>query len=259
MIDSHCHLLDPSFETDRKEVLSRAKQAGVQLILNISTSKSDWEAQINTGEASVAIRSSIGIHPHSANEFTFQTQEELLKRLPTAVAVGEIGLDYYYNFSDPETQRRIFKEQLRIAVDHAKPVIIHCRDAYPDLLDILTHPEFRDLTGIVHCFTGSKAHAQQLITFGFYLSFGGMLTFKNTSAIRDVFIDCPRERVLLETDSPYLTPVPFRGKRNEPAFVRLIYEKAAELWDISLEEVVQLNRRACSELFHLDISALNQG
>lgn len=194
---------------------------------------------------------SVGIHPHDAA----QCDENALRRLqrlaaqPAVVAVGEIGLDYYRDFSPQEAQWRAFEVQLQLASQLQLPVIIHCRDAYDDLLNMLSRYSLR---GVLHCFSGEPRHAQRAVEMGWYLGVGGIVTFKNARTLREVVQRTPLENLLLETDSPYLAPAPHRGKRNEPAYIPLVAQMVASLKNVSLQELAAATTRNADRLFSLE-------
>jgi TatD DNase family protein len=246
LIDSHCHLDGKPFDADRDAVIERARAAGVGRMLAIGTGDGppDLEAGIRLAEKYPFIYATVGVHPHEAAKAT----PEILARLRTlaahakVVAVGEIGLDYHYDFSPRDVQRRVFIEQLQLAADAAKPIVIHTREAWDDTLQILSD---QPLTagGIMHCFTGGPAEAAQALALGFHLSFGGVITFPKSQAVRDAAALVPENRLLIETDAPYLAPVPHRGKRNEPAFIVDTVRKLAEARGTTPEAVAAATTR----------------
>lgn len=227
LIDSHCHIDGPRFNEDRDEVIGRAIEAGVVAMLNIgsgSPSEDSFEKTFALAEEYACIYGAAGIHPHDASEYSPEV-EERLKRLISAsdkmIAWGEIGLDYYYDHSPREVQKEVFRRQIRVAGELGLPIIIHSRDANEDTIEILSeecsHEGFRG--GIMHCFGGTREMAESLIPLGFLISFAGNVTFKNAEDLRDAARVVPGDKLLVETDCPYLTPVPHRGKRNEPCRV----------------------------------------
>jgi TatD DNase family protein len=238
MIDSHCHLDDAAFDADREETIQRALDAGVEMMVAVGTGKGppDLEAGVRLAEAHPQFLATVGVHPHDAAKATpdtFTRLEELLAR-PKVVALGEIGLDYHYDFSPREVQREVFAEQLRIAVRHHKPIVIHTREAWDDTLALLNE---HSATGIMHCFTGNVEQAEQSLALGFYISFGGVVTFPKATELHEAARTVPLDRILIETDAPYLAPVPRRGKRNEPAFIVHTAQRLAELRGITLDEI----------------------
>ena len=231
MIDSHCHLDSKQFDEDREAVIERAIAAGVDTMVAIGTGDGppDLEAGIRLAEKYPAFYATVGVHPHDAakaTEETFRRLEELLKH-PKVVAMGEIGLDYHYDFSPRETQRDVFLEQMRIAADAGKPIVIHTREAWEDTIALIG--QYWRGGGIMHCFSGGPDEARQALDLGFHLSFGGIVTFPKAVNIQDAARLTPADRLLIETDAPYLAPVPKRGKRNEPAFMIETARKLAAL------------------------------
>jgi TatD DNase family protein len=250
MIDSHCHLDDPAFDADRDAVIQRARDAGVELMVGIGTGKGppDLEAAIRLADSHPQFLATVGVHPHDAAKAapeTWQRLETLLAH-PKVVAVGEIGLDYHYDFSPRDVQHEVFIRQLRIAAEHRKPIVIHTREAWDDTMALLEqYWAPHGLPGIMHCFTGNTAQAEQSLALGFYLSFGGVVTFPKATDLHHAARAVPLHRILLETDSPYLAPVPNRGKRNEPAFLPHTARRLAELRGMPVEELI----RATTENF----------
>ncbi|HWR50555.1 MAG TPA: TatD family hydrolase [Bryobacteraceae bacterium] len=244
LVDSHCHLDEPQFDADRDAVLARARAAGVEHLLAIGTGKGppDLEAGVRLAEAHEWIYATAGIHPHDASKAepaTFERLAELLRH-PKVVGLGEIGLDYHYNFSARETQREVFAAQLKLARKAGKPVIIHTREAWDDTLTMLTEHWDPNLHGIMHCFSGGPEDAERVLNLGFYLSFAGIVTFPKAVRVQEAARMTPQERLLVETDAPYLAPVPHRGKRNEPAFMTGTVRKLAELRGETVEQVAAI-------------------
>ena len=242
LVDSHCHLDDKQFDEDREDVIERALEAGVSRMLAIGAGEGppDLEAGVRLAEAYPFILATVGVHPHDAskaNKDTFKRLEALLSH-PKVVALGEIGLDYHYDFSPRDKQREVFVEQLRLARDASKPVIIHTREAWRDTIALLDeHWRPAGLGGIMHCFSGGPAEAGQAIALGFHLSLAGIVTFPNARNVREAARQAPLDKLLVETDAPYLSPAPRRGKRNEPAFLVETARKLAELRQTSYETV----------------------
>jgi len=241
-IDSHCHLDSEQFDSDREAVIERALAAGVDKMVAIGTGDGppDLETGIRLAESHAAMYATVGVHPHDAAKATAETYRHLaeLLRHPKVVALGEIGLDYHYDFSPREVQRDVFVEQMRIARDAGKPIVIHTREAWEDTMALLErHWAPAGRPGIMHCFSGGPAEAERCIALGFYLSFGGMVTFPKALEVQQAARTAPADRILVETDAPYLAPVPRRGKRNEPAFVVDTAKKLAELRGVMLEEI----------------------
>ncbi len=253
LVDSHCHLDFPQFDGDREAVLDRAEQAGVRALLAIGIGKGPPE--LDAGLRMAALRpwiyATVGIHPHEAA----RADEEAfagLERLITAervVALGEIGLDYHYDHSPRDRQREVFLRQLDLARRFSKPVVIHCREAWGDCLSLLRdYWRPHGLGGILHCFSGDAGEARAGLEMGFYISFAGNVTFPKAGALRDVARQVPGDRLLAETDSPYLTPAPHRGRRNEPAYVALVAAQLAALHGVAMETMAE---RTAANFFRL--------
>ncbi|MGH9438208.1 MAG: TatD family hydrolase [Terriglobia bacterium] len=242
LIDSHCHLDGPEYDSDRDAVIARAREAGVRRLLVIGTGASYQEigATLPIAERIEGACCACGIHPHDASKFLESDFGELREfaHHPKFVAVGEIGLDYHYDHSPREAQQNILIRQLELARELNLPVLIHCRDAWDDLRRIFQeHWRGSGLGGVLHCFTGSRDDAFDLMDYGFMISFAGNLTFKNASGLREVAPEIPADRILTETDCPFLAPVPHRGKRNEPAFVAEVLRQLAVLRGAGEEEM----------------------
>jgi TatD DNase family protein len=241
-IDSHCHLDDKRFAEDLDAVLDRAAAAGVTRILTIGTGNGPPEIDraVRLADRYPQVYASIGVHPHDASKVTPQTYDDLraLATHPKVVAFGEIGLDYHYDFSPREIQREAFIEQLKLAREVNLPITIHTREAWDDTMSILR--EHWSGEGIMHCFTGDPPQAQQALDMGFHLSYGGVLTFKTAENIRESARITPSARLLIETDAPYLAPVPHRGKRNEPAMMVETARKLAEIRGTTLDAIAAL-------------------
>ena len=242
LIDSHCHLDHEQFAVDREAVIQRALEAGVERMLAIGSGDGppDLEAGVRLADRHAAIFATVGVHPHDASKVAPETCRRLaeLLRHPKVLALGEIGLDYHYDFSPREVQRAVFIEQMRIAADLRKPIVIHTREAWEDTLALIEkHWAPAGLPGVMHCFSGGPAEAERCLALGFYLSFGGILTFPKTLELQEAARRVPADRMLVETDAPYLAPVPRRGKRNEPAFVVETARKLAALRGETFESV----------------------
>ena len=221
LVDSHTHLDDPKYEADREQVIERALAAGVECLVAVGTGNGppDLEVGVRLAERYPFVYATIGVHPHDASKATGETFARLreLAAHPKVIAIGEIGLDYHYDLSPRPVQREVFARQLEIAAESGKPVVIHTREAWED-----TMAQFSGrapVRGIMHCFTGGAAQARQALDLGFHLSFGGVVTFPKADEVREAARITPDDRLLVETDCPYLAPVPHRGKRNEPALV----------------------------------------
>lgn len=245
LIDSHCHLDSAEFDADRDDVIQRAIDAGVTRLMAIGTGSGppDLEAAIRLADKYDAFFATAGVHPHDAAKATPADLKRLAELLahPKVLAVGEIGLDYHYDFSPRDTQHAIFREQMSIAAAARKPIVIHTREAWDDTIAMIEqHWTPHGIGGIMHCFSGGPAEARRAVDLGFYLSFGGILTFPKSLAIQEAAKQAPRDRILLETDAPYLAPVPKRGKRNEPALIVHTARRLAELLGESFEEIARV-------------------
>ena len=254
MIDSHCHLADEVFGPDLEEVIDRAKKAGIEralVILEAGNAKEAAQA-MRVERLWPAVRFSIGVHPHQAHQFAGDAQRAAAvvraqcAATPSARAVGEIGLDYHYDYSPRDVQHAVFRAQLLLALELDRPVVIHTRDADEDTVAILREEGEGRLRGVLHCFTGTPALRDAGLALGFYISLAGILTFPKAGDLRDTASAVPLERLLTETDSPFLAPVPYRGKRNEPAYVARVVAALADLHQAPVDE---LSRRTVSN-FH---------
>lgn len=242
LVDSHCHLDDKQFDPDRAEVIERAREAGVERMMTIGTGNGppDLEAALRLARKHSFIYATVGVHPHDAAKATPETfaAMEALAAETKVLALGEIGLDYHYDFSPRDVQHNVLVEQLKLAARAGKPIVIHTREAWDDTLLLLR--EHWSGVGIIHCFSGGPAEARQALDLGFYLSFGGVLTFPKADALREAARLAPEDRLLIETDAPYLAPVPKRGKRNEPAFMVETARRLAEVRGVAPEHIAEV-------------------
>ena len=253
LIDTHTHLDFPHFKKDRAEVLRRAEKAGVQYIVNVGSNLRSSIDSIELSKQYQHIYATVGIHPHDAKDLDQGVLEKLaeLVKEKKVVAVGEIGLDYHYEHSPRDIQREAFRKQLELALAVDLPVVIHSREAEQDTLRILREAGSSNLRGIMHCFSGSLAMAKNCLALGFFLAFGGVITFTNAVELRNVVKTVPLERILIETDCPYLTPHPHRGKRNEPAYVKLVAEQIVLIKGITLEEVAAITSENAGKIYRI--------
>jgi TatD DNase family protein len=254
LVDSHCHLDDEKFDADRDVTIERARAAGVERMMAIGTGDGppDLEAALRLARQREFVYATVGVHPHDAAKATPEIFERLteLAAEPKVLAIGEIGLDYHYDFSPRDVQRRVFAQQLELAAVACKPIVIHTREAWQDTLWVVREHGL-PFGGIMHCFTGGPKEAGEALKLGFHLSFGGILTFPKADDVREAAAVTPEDRLLVETDSPYLAPVPHRGKRNEPAFLVEIARRLAELRATSLEHIAALTTQNFNRLFKL--------
>ncbi len=267
LVDSHCHIAGPEFDGDREAVIGRARAAGLRYLLVIPSGEPEHLGEAHVlAETHDGIYAAAGIHPHEAQKAAdcdFESLEKLAAR-PKLVAIGEIGLDYYYDHSPRDVQQAVLRRQLDIAHRASLPVIIHCRDAWPDfrriLREFLGQDELQASAkwrgGILHCFTGTMEDASELMEMGFMVSFAGNLTFKNAEPLRDVARQIPLDRLLAETDCPFLAPAPFRGQRNEPMRVRGVTKQLAELRGLTEEEMGATLVRNFERFFRLHFGRL---
>jgi TatD DNase family protein len=255
-IDSHCHIDGPEYDADRDELIARARAAGVTTMLTVGTGDPHSDAfnrAVELAEKQEGIYAAVGVHPHDAKLFDEKAERHLLdlaRQSRKVIAWGEIGLDYHYDHSPRDVQREVFRRQLRLARELDLPVVIHSREANDDTINIVREElSGYNRGGVLHCFGGSLAMARDAIELGFFISFAGNLTFKKAEDLRDVARQLPLDRLLIETDCPYLTPVPFRGKRNEPARVVETARCLAEIHGKELEEVGRVTSENFVKLF----------
>lgn len=241
LIDSHCHLDAERFDDDRPAMLARARARGVARFVTVGCDEENSRRAIGLAAAHTDIYATVGVHPHEAEKASpnFVDAIRVLAAHEKAVAIGECGLDYYYDHSPRERQREVFAKQIALAREVGKPIIVHVRDAWDDCLDVMKAEGARDCGGVIHCFSGSLDFARASLDLGLYISIPGIVTFKKAGALPEVVPAVPADRLLVETDSPYLAPVPHRGKRNEPAYVRDVAEKVAELRGEDIETTIE--------------------
>jgi len=255
-VDSHAHIDGPEFDMDRNEMLERAVAAGVTAILNVGTGDPHsgvFDRAIDMGRRHDRIYTAIGVHPHDARHYDDKAEshiKDLLEGAERVIAWGEIGLDFHYNNSPRDVQIEVFERQLRAAREAGVPVIIHTREAENETIEILqSEYSGAECRGVFHCFSGSKDLAHRALDLGFALSFSGIVTFRRADELREIAKEVPLDRFLIETDCPFLAPVPYRGKRNEPAYVVEVARCIAELRDLPLEEIAQLTTDNFQRLF----------
>jgi len=256
-IDSHAHIDGKEFDADRDEVIQRAHSAGVSLILNVGTGdphSGAFERAVELGKTHESIYTAIGTHPHDARLYDDAAEAKIKNLINNehVIAWGEIGLDFHYDNSPRDVQIEVFKRQLRAARECDLPVVIHTREAEAETIDILkTEYDGAARRGIFHCFSGSMELAQRAIEIGFMISFSGIVTFKKADELRAVAKQAPLDRLLIETDCPYLTPIPYRGKRNEPAYVVEVARCLAGLHDVDIEEMARITGENFNRFFGL--------
>jgi len=253
-IDTHCHLDFENYNDDRETVVQRSIKNKIEAIITIGTNEETSLKSIELAEKFATVFAAVGIHPNDATNISKNSVLNIIDMSsnPNVVAIGEIGLDYYRDYTPAEIQKELFKTQLKIAREKELPVIIHNRQAHSDVYDILVEEKSTDLKGVLHSFDGDMHFLDSVLAFNFYVSFTGVVTFKNAN-YDDLIKHIPLENLLLETDSPFLTPVPFRGKRNEPSYVTYIAEKIADIKDISVEKLAEITTENARHLFNLKI------
>ena len=276
LIDSHCHIDGEAFGSDRDEVVQRAKDADVILMLNVGTGdphSDDFRKAVAVAENYESVLASVGVHPHDAKLYDDRAEDHLiaLSRAQKVIAWGEIGLDYYYEHSPREVQREIFRRQINTAKDLHLPIIVHSRDANEDTVEILQEeysqePDRKEglsdsgtgnvastPVGVMHCFGGTPEMAKAVMDIGFLISFAGNVTFKKAEDLREAARAVPLEKLLVETDCPFLTPVPHRGKRNEPAFVEHTARFLADLYEVEFDLLAKQTTRNFADLFRIKL------
>ena len=256
-IDSHAHIDGPEFDADRDEVIERAQAAGVSVILNVGTGdphSGAFERAVALGQKHDSVYTSIGTHPHDARLYDDKAEEKIkaLVQGERVLAWGEIGLDFHYDNSPRDVQVAVFRRQLRAARESDLPVVIHTREAEPETVEILkSEYDGAERRGVFHCFSGSKELAQQAIELDFMISFSGIVTFKKADELRAVAREVPLDRLLIETDCPYLTPIPYRGKRNEPAYVVEVARCLAGIHGVEMEEIGRMTSENFRRFFKI--------
>ena len=251
MIDSHCHLDHEPLLSDLKNVIQRSKDVGIKKLLTISTSFESFTRIKDLIKIDEMIYGTIGIHPHESSKDII-TSSELIKNLKEnekIIGIGETGLDFYYNNSEKEKQISSFKEHIEASIKTNKPLIVHSRDAEKETFDILNEYKNENLKILMHCFTGSKEFSEKLLTLNSYFSASGIITFKNSLDLQNTFKSLPMNNILIETDSPFLAPVPKRGKKNEPSFIDFTAAKLAEIKNLSKEDLIKKTTDNFNKLF----------
>ena len=252
LVDSHCHLEYKGLVEDQANVLARAREAGVGQFLNISTRRSEWDQVVGTAERENDVWASVGIHPHEADQHADLGRDVLLEATsnPRVIAIGETGLDYYYDNSERETQRDLFRMHIGVARETGLPLVIHTRDAEEDTLDILQDEQSKGtFPALIHCFTASAGFGRRVLEMGLSISLSGIVTFKNAKELQEIAKEIPRDRLLVETDSPFLAPVPHRGKPCEPAFVANTAQFIADLRGENVSQLAEYTTENFKKLF----------
>jgi TatD DNase family protein len=253
LIDSHAHLEMPEFKKDLEAVIQSARESGIEYIFTVGTEKKDWKRALEIANSHPSIYAILGVHPHNAKEIDDQTYP-ILKEFclnGNVKAYGEIGLDFFRNLSPREIQLKRFREQIGLAKELGLPIVVHDREAHQETLGILKSEKAEECGGIIHCFSGDYEMAKVCIDMGFYISIPGSITFKNAGRLRDIVKKLPLECLLVETDAPFLTPEPFRGKRNEPSYVRYTAQKVAEIKNVSFEKVAEVTTTNAVRIYRL--------
>ncbi len=255
LIDSHAHLEMPDFKRDLEEVIQRAKESDVRYIFTVGTEMRDWQRTLEIANSHPSIYAILGVHPHNAKEIddeTYPTLRELCRN-GKVKAYGEIGLDFYRNLSSRDVQLRRFREQIGLARELGLPIVVHDREAHQETLEILRSEKAEQCGGIIHCFSGDYEMAKACLEVGFSISIPGSITFKNAESFREIVKKIPLESLLVETDAPFLTPEPFRGKRNEPSYIRYTAQKVAEIKKVSFEKVAEVTTENALRVYRLQL------
>lgn len=253
MIDSHAHLDDSKFDLDRDSLINNLEKHGIEYVFNIGADIVSSRNSVALADKYENIYAVVGIHPHDASGYDENIEKELIKlsKNKKVMAIGEIGLDYYYDNSPRDIQMEVFKKQIELAAKLNLPIVIHSRDAHKDTFDTLkeAHEKYPDMKVLIHCYSSSVEMMREYMKLGFYIALGGAVTFKNSVTPKEVAKEVPLSRLLLETDSPYMAPVPLRGKRNEPMFVKYVAEEIASLRGINIEEVIEQTSKNTKEFY----------
>jgi len=253
LFDTHAHYDDEKFEEDRYEIIEKAYKSGVSYIINASTDIKSCEESLAFARKYEYVYAAVGIHPHEVGGIDDSTLDRVarLAKEDKVVAIGEIGLDYYYDFAPRDVQKYWFSQQINLARELKLPIIVHNRDAHQDSMDIIKQQKAAEVGGVFHCYSGSLEMAKELLNCNFYISVGGSLTFKNAKKLVEVVRWIPLDKLLIETDCPYLTPEPHRGKRNDSSYVRFVAEKVAQIKEISFETVAEVTTDNAKKLFKI--------
>jgi len=254
LIDTHCHLDFPEYSQDRDEVIQRAHDAGVETLINVSSEEKGCKASLALADKYPQIYAALGVHPHYAKD----VNEELIARIremartgKKIVAIGEVGLDYFRNLSKKEDQLRVFRSFINLSKDLKLPLIIHSRDAAKDTLKVMAEEFDGGVRAVLHCFSAGEKYLEKFLAQGFYISFTANITYPNAERLREVVKACPLEKMMLETDCPYLSPQEHRGNRNEPSYVKLVAEEVARVKGIRVEEVAEVTTKNARKFFDI--------
>jgi TatD DNase family protein len=256
LVDSHAHLEMPDFKKDLEAVIQRAKESGIGYIFTVGTEKRDWKRALEIANSHPSVYAILGVHPHNAKEIDGETYPALqeLCRDERVKAYGEIGLDFYRNLSPRDIQLKRFREQIGFAKEQGLPIVVHDREAHQETLEILRSEKASECGGIIHCFSGDYEMAKACMDMGFYISIPGSITFNNAERFREIVKKLPLDSLLVETDAPFLTPIPFRGKRNEPSYVRYTAQKVAEIKKVPFEKVAEITSKNALRVYRLESS-----
>ena len=253
IIDSHCHLISSRYEKPINEIINICEASKISLLLNIATKEQEFNEILNLSHRYKQVYNSIGIHPHETENLDtniFNRISDVIKKNKKTIAVGETGLDFFYNHSKKKDQITSFENHIDVALEHNLPIVVHSRSAEKETKDILySHKKNSNLTGVIHCFTGSSKFAREMMDIGFYISFSGIITFKNSSDLRDIVSLTDRDKMLVETDSPFLAPAPNRGKTNIPAFIVHTIKQISDILNVDESEVEKITSDNFLNLF----------
>ena len=251
-VDTHCHLEDPQFDNDRRAVLQRAEQSGVRFVITLGSDILSSRKALELAQTHDAVFAGVGIHPHEAKKAGKRSYSTLTKlsKEPKVVAIGEVGLDFYRDHSPQEQQEEVFRNQIRLAKKVERPLVLHERESHDDMIRILKEERAWEVRGVIHCFTGGPREVEDYLDLDFFVSLAGPVTFPKSTSLQETVKRIPLERLMIETDSPYLTPTPFRGKRpNEPAMVVSVAKKVAELLELPLEDLARITNYNAHAMF----------
>jgi TatD DNase family protein len=255
LIDTHAHLFYPNFEDDINQIIDNAASNGVDAVIVPATDLKNCEETLKLCDRFSMIYGAVGVHPQDSKEWNNSWVKEIesFSKHPKVVAIGEIGLDYYHYYSPKQTQAEAFRSQIELALSLNKPIVVHNRESDSDMMDIISSYKNSRLRAQFHCFNGSIKDAKEFIKMGHYISFVGNVTFKKADSLREVLLNVDLNRLFIETDSPFMTPVPFRGKRNEPAFVKYVADKVAEVHNKSFDEIAEITSRNAKQFFGITL------